>query len=206
MGDSKPLAQLAPGGSALRCGGGNTHWTAGGEEPAPTRRMAREGAKSGARQLRSRPARGGGGWSPSMTFVRWGCLMGTLLLVACSGTRSSPSTDSDDSGGSRVAAAGFQPLARTQPTESGAWVVDPADPLKLYALGQRSMRSRDGGRSWAELSWPAGAQSLGFAQQPRPALYLRVSDASGAVTHVMAHSIAASFKIVRQRDLQPLPE
>jgi hypothetical protein len=30
-----------------------------------------------------------------------------------------------------------------------------------------------------------------------------VSDASGAVTHVMAHSIAASFKIVRRRDLQP---
>lgn len=29
-----------------------------------------------------------------------------------------------------------------------------------------------------------------------------VSDASGAVTHVMAHSIAASFKIVRRRDLQ----
>jgi hypothetical protein len=30
-----------------------------------------------------------------------------------------------------------------------------------------------------------------------------VTDASGAVTHVMAHSIAASFKIVRRRDLQP---
>ena len=30
-----------------------------------------------------------------------------------------------------------------------------------------------------------------------------VMDASGAVTHVMAHSIAASFKIVRRRDLQP---
>jgi hypothetical protein len=30
-----------------------------------------------------------------------------------------------------------------------------------------------------------------------------VSDASGAVTHVLAHSIAASFKIVRRRDLQP---
>lgn len=29
-----------------------------------------------------------------------------------------------------------------------------------------------------------------------------VTDASGAVTHVMAHSIAASFKIVRRRDLQ----
>jgi hypothetical protein len=30
-----------------------------------------------------------------------------------------------------------------------------------------------------------------------------VSDASGAVTHVMAHSIAASYKIVRRRDSQP---
>ena len=30
-----------------------------------------------------------------------------------------------------------------------------------------------------------------------------VSDDSGAVTHVMAHSIAASYKIVRRRDLQP---
>ncbi|HKS57223.1 MAG TPA: hypothetical protein VJS12_18150 [Steroidobacteraceae bacterium] len=30
-----------------------------------------------------------------------------------------------------------------------------------------------------------------------------VSDASGTVTHVMAHSIAASFKIVRRRDSQP---
>jgi hypothetical protein len=30
-----------------------------------------------------------------------------------------------------------------------------------------------------------------------------VTDASGAVTHVMAHSIAASYKIVRRRDLQP---
>lgn len=30
-----------------------------------------------------------------------------------------------------------------------------------------------------------------------------VSDASGAVTHVLAHSIAASFRIVRRRDLQP---
>lgn len=30
-----------------------------------------------------------------------------------------------------------------------------------------------------------------------------VSDASGTVTHVMAHGIAASFKIVRRRDLQP---
>jgi len=30
-----------------------------------------------------------------------------------------------------------------------------------------------------------------------------VAGASGAVTHVMAHSIAASYKIVRRRDLQP---
>jgi hypothetical protein len=30
-----------------------------------------------------------------------------------------------------------------------------------------------------------------------------VSDASGTFTHVMAHSIAASFKIVRRRDSQP---
>lgn len=29
-----------------------------------------------------------------------------------------------------------------------------------------------------------------------------VSDENGVVTHVMAHSIAASFKIVRRRDQQ----
>lgn len=30
---------------------------------------------------------------------------------------------------------------RAYPTESGDWVVDPDDPLTLYALGQRSMRT-----------------------------------------------------------------
>ncbi|HYP97157.1 MAG TPA: hypothetical protein VER96_00700 [Polyangiaceae bacterium] len=72
----------------------------------------------------------------------------------------------------------FRPVATLQPTESGAWVVDPSDPLTLYAIGWRSMRSRDGGRTWAELNWPGGARALHFAHAPKRALYLEVDDAS----------------------------
>jgi photosystem II stability/assembly factor-like uncharacterized protein len=128
-----------------------------------------------------------------------------LLLVACSeaGQPSLP-TRSD----------GFQPVPRAQPTESGAWVVDPGDPLTLYALGHRSMRSRDGGRTWAELAWPAGAQSLTITKEPVPALYLRVSDPSGATpdrlfeslddgdrwTDTKAAALSADMIVVEQED------
>ena len=89
----------------------------------------------------------------------------------------------------RTTPRAFSPVPRTQPTESDAWIVDPTDPLTLYALGERSMRSRDGGHTWAELDWPANAQSLAFTEQPAPALYLRVSGASGTSSDALLESL-----------------
>lgn len=115
-------------------------------------------------------------------------LVAGMLSVACSDASDSSSIEDGDAGGSGSEGgagdagevSGFVPLPRAQPTEEGAWVVDPDDPSTLYALGERSMRSRDGGRSWAELAWPAGARSLGIAREPQRALFLRTSDLSGA--------------------------
>jgi photosystem II stability/assembly factor-like uncharacterized protein len=129
----------------------------------------------------------------SLNSLRSACMIATLLLVACS--ERSPATDREDAEGASGEAnasngpAGLQPVPRAQPTESGAWVVDPTDPLTLYALGERSMRSRDGGHTWAELDWPANAQSLAFTEQPVPALYLRVSGASGASSDALLESL-----------------
>ena len=67
-------------------------------------------------------------------------------------------------------------MATQQPTAADAWVVDPKDPLTLYALGHRGMRSRDGGHTWSVLGWPPDAQALWFAQKRAPALYLQVAD------------------------------
>jgi len=166
MGRSKVSAVAAPGASG----------TAG------------KGATGGARQRRSRPAWVARYGSTLLGFPRFRGLVATLLLVACSQSQHSPPLDSDNSAGSSGAAGSgssagsreFQPVPRAQPTESGAWVVDPGDPLTLYALGDRSMRSRDGGRTWTDLAWPAGALSLAITQHPVPALYLRVSGPSGA--------------------------
>jgi photosystem II stability/assembly factor-like uncharacterized protein len=121
-------------------------------------------------------------------FIVSGWVVGTLLLGACGEAKqSAPRPDADGAsgdggtGGSAVAEPGtsgfFEPLPRAQPTESGDWVVDPDDPLTLYALGRRSMRSRDGGHSWAELDWPEGALSLGFSRSPVPTLLLRAQRA-----------------------------
>jgi photosystem II stability/assembly factor-like uncharacterized protein len=133
------------------------------------------------------------GGSKALAVLGRGALVATLLLVACSQGQASPPTDNDNSGGFAGAgdSGGFEPVARAQPTESGAWVVDQGDPLTLYALGDRSMRSRDGGHTWAELAWPAGAQSLAIAQLPVPALYLRVSDPSGATSDRLLESVDA---------------
>jgi photosystem II stability/assembly factor-like uncharacterized protein len=122
-------------------------------------------------------------------FLRLATVVATLLSVACSESSPSPTSDGALAGGSggeagsdaSPGATGFQPVPRAQPTESGDWVVDPGDPQTLYALGAHSMRSRDGGHTWAELAWPAGAQSLSIAQLPVPALYLRVGDSSGKI-------------------------
>jgi photosystem II stability/assembly factor-like uncharacterized protein len=128
-------------------------------------------------------------------FFRFRCMLTTLLLAACSGQRL-PQTDGDDSGGaggqhpgSSPRSGEFRPVPRAQPTESGAWVVDPADPLTLYALGDGSMRSRDGGHTWAELAWPAGAQSLAIVQEPVPALYLSASGPDGASSARLLESL-----------------
>ena len=94
--------------------------------------------------------------------------MTPLLVLACGGSPSDGSQANDK--------AGFQPVPTLQPTESGPWVVDPGDPLTLYALGDRSLRSKDGGHSWSALGWPKGAQALLFSQQPVPALYLQVQE------------------------------
>jgi photosystem II stability/assembly factor-like uncharacterized protein len=101
-----------------------------------------------------------------------------LLLLACSG-----GADPQTSGN------GFRVVPTQQPTESGAWVVDPSDPMTLYALGRRSMRSRDGGRTWAELDWPGPAQRLFFAREPVPALYLQVGELYEAVVHELFKSL-----------------
>jgi hypothetical protein len=74
-----------------------------------------------------------------------------------------------------VGARGFKTVPRAYPTEQGDWVADPSDPFTLYALGERTMRSKDGGRTWKELDWPAHSQWLAFAQKPVPAMYLRVA-------------------------------
>lgn len=95
-------------------------------------------------------------------FTSFGWLVVTLLLSACSETKQSASP------------GGFEPVTRVHPTESGDWVVDPRDPSTLYALGQRSMRSRDGGRTWSELDWPPNARSLGFSRAAAGSLLLRV--------------------------------
>jgi len=112
-------------------------------------------------------------------------VVATLLSVACSGGQPSPTSNGDHSGnagggaGSDASSTWFQPVPRAQPTESGDWVVDPGDPQTLYALGDRSMRSRDAAHTWAELAWPVDAKSLAIARRPEPALYLKVSDSSG---------------------------
>lgn len=113
-----------------------------------------------------------------------GCAIATVCLGACSETKQSAQLYEEGAGGDGGAGGWsatepgksrtFEPVPRAQPTESGRWVVDPRDSLTLYALGQRSMRSRDGGRTWSELDWPEGALSLGFSQAPVPALLLRV--------------------------------
>lgn len=92
-------------------------------------------------------------------------------------TRPSDAGAGGDAGGDagNAGRGGFHAVESAQPTESGAWVVDPREPLTLYALGQRSLRSRDGGHTWSELGWPAGATALLFATRSAPALYLRVS-------------------------------
>src|SRR5215216_1750062 len=117
---------------------------------------------------------------------RFGWVTATVLLMACGGERTHSARPDDGGGGdggSPDAGSGlawFQPVRRAQPTEQGAWVVAPDDPLTLYALGQRSMRSRDGGRTWSELDWPEGAQALGFSRTKVATLLLRVGDPSGA--------------------------
>lgn len=122
--------------------------------------------------------------------LRVGAVVATLLSVACSERPPSATPDGEHSGGSGGSGGeagslaspgpiGFRPVARAQPTESGDWVADPGDPQTLYAPGAHSMRSPDAGHTWAELAWPAGAQSLAIAERPEPALYLRVSDSSG---------------------------
>jgi len=109
-------------------------------------------------------------------------LLAPLFVLACGG---GASLRSDSAGADAGAAAGgdssqtarkpgFQPPPIFQPTESGAWVIDPADPLTLYALGDRSLVSNDGGHTWSALGWPAGAQALLFSEQPVRALYLEV--------------------------------
>src|SRR5690242_5271826 len=93
----------------------------------------------------------------------------TLLVLACGGN-ATPQGNGD-----------FQPVPTQQPTESGAWVVDAGDPLTLYALGHRSLRSRDGGHTWSALSWPADARNLLFAKSPVAALYLQAADPEGTI-------------------------
>jgi len=50
------------------------------------------------------------------------------------------------------------------------------------------MRSRDGGRTWAELNWPAGAQRLHIARTPTRALYLEVQASPNDSTHEILKS------------------
>ena len=92
-----------------------------------------------------------------------------LLLVACSSNSSRDVAKTN-------ASVGFQAVPTVQPTAAGAWVVDPSDPLTLYALGHRSMRSLDGGHTWSLLDWPADARALWFTRKPAPALYLQVAN------------------------------
>lgn len=126
-------------------------------------------------------------WCMRVDLASFGVVVAPLLLAACSAAHPDSSAGSAGSGNSEAPAnpAGanepsrFQPVPRAQPTEGGAWVVDPGDPMTLYALGERSMRSRDGGQSWSELNWPVGARYLTFASKPTPALYLQASGWNG---------------------------
>jgi photosystem II stability/assembly factor-like uncharacterized protein len=96
-------------------------------------------------------------------------LVAALTLVGCSGGEASSVGEK---------AHDFRVVPSLQPTD-GLWVVDPRDPMTLYAVGRRSLRSRDGGRTWAELNWPKGAQALHFARTPARALYLEVRESPG---------------------------
>ena len=106
------------------------------------------------------------------------CLLAGLALTGC-GEDAKPASS----------AGRFVPVARAQPTESGPWVVDANDPLTLYALGTRSLRSRDGGHTWAELAWPANARSLSFASRPQPALFLQVEATGDGSDTVLFESL-----------------
>lgn len=129
----------------------------------------------------------------------------------CDGT----SSNETSTGGSRKT-DGFQPVTTAQPTEGGAWVVDPNAPLTLYALGRRSLRSRDGGHTWSALDWPAGAVSLLFARTPAPALYLQVADtksplesklfksSDAGITWTVASASAGGDVLVVDRDSGPV--
>src|SRR4051812_42562670 len=106
-----------------------------------------------------------------------GCgMLAALLLAGCSGSEASQASQ-----------GGFRPLPTVQPT-NGVAFVDPSDPMTLYALGPRSMRSRDGGRTWAALNWPKGAQSLHIARTPTRALYLEVQASPADATNEILKS------------------
>jgi|GEM_PF-3228853 len=107
-----------------------------------------------------------------MGFARLG--LGAVALVL---TLAGCSAGDSASDGSRH---DFRPVRTAQPTEEGQWVVDPSDPMALYALGNRSLRSRDGGHTWSDLNWPKGARALHFASMPARALYLEVQTSEGA--------------------------
>jgi photosystem II stability/assembly factor-like uncharacterized protein len=132
-----------------------------------------------------------------LDFASFRLVVMPLLLLACSAEHPDSSAGSAGSGNSEAPpnSAGsnepsrFQPVPRAQPTEGGAWVVDPGDPMTLYALGERSMRSRDGGQSWSELNWPTGAQNLWFVGEPTSAWYLLVDTWEGANHYTVLESI-----------------
>lgn len=146
-----------------------------------------------------------GSWRPvrlireMYTFSRCLCLFAIpMLFLACSGAPSPGDTSVGIDTGvgmdaplNRRAALGaasrcvvpaergmgeFEQVDTTVPTESLPWVVDPDDAMTLYAVGQRTLRSSDGGRTWCVLAWPGRARSLLFTHTPSPALYLAVGD------------------------------